>query len=568
MNVIIAVCALLGAADATAGGGGSAPAPELILHGGRIITVAGDAALAARPSGEAPSAVAVAGGRILAVGDDASILALANARTRRVDLGGAVVVPGFCDGHAHLRGLGWSLTQIDLMGTSSATEAVERVRQAAAAAADGSWLQGRGWDQNDWEVPVFPDRQLLDAAVGDRPVLLKRVDGHAAWVSSAALRIAGIDADTPDPAGGAILRDAAGLPTGILVDRAADLVAAAIPADGPEEIRRQIHRATEHCLRHGVTGVHEAGATWDVLEVYRSMADAGELGMRVYAMLEDDPATLDRGLARGPWSHPGGRLSVRAVKLYADGALGSRGALLLADYRDDPGNRGLLVTPREHLRDVMARAREAGFQVCTHAIGDGANRLVLDLYAEVLGEAAGGDHRWRIEHAQIIHPDDLPRFAALNVLAAMQPLHCTSDLDWAPDRLGEDRLAGAYAWRSLLDLGTHVSFGTDFPVEVVDPLAGLYAARTRMHQDGTPAGGWRPHERLDGATALELYTAAPAHASFQEDVLGRIVPGQRADLVVLGGDPVDDEPAALLTMPVLMTLVDGAIVHDAREAGR
>jgi hypothetical protein len=260
-------------------------------------------------------------------------------------------------------------------------------------------------------------------------------------------------------------------------------------------------------------------------------------------------------------------LEVRAVKLYADGALGSRGALLLADYSDDPGHRGLLVTPVDHLREVMRRARAAGLQVCTHAIGSGANRLVLDLYAEILGPDVASDHRWRIEHAQIVHPDDLPRFAALGVVAAMQPLHCTSDMDWVEARLGPDRLDGAYAWHTLVELGTHVCFGTDFPVETVDPLAGLYAARTRMHPDGTPAGGWRAQECVDARTALELYTAGSAYAAFREGELGRVRPGYRADLTVLTDDPSSVPAAELAQLEVVLTIVDGRIVYDGRTGG-
>jgi predicted amidohydrolase YtcJ len=300
--------------------------------------------------------------------------------------------------------------------------------------------------------------------------------------------------------------------------------------------------------------------------VYRAMAEAGELDLRVYLMLADDPETLERGFAAGPWSDPAGMLDVRAVKLYADGALGSRGARLLADYSDDPGNRGLLVTSRERLRDVMRGAAAAGFQVATHAIGDAANRLVLDLYAEVWPEGSGHDHRWRIEHAQIVDPADLPRFADLGVVAAMQPLHCTSDMDWAPDRLGPDRLAGAYAWRTLHEQGATVCFGTDFPVEIVDPLAGLYAATTRQHPDGTPPGGWRAHECVDASTALELYTAAGAYASFREVELGRIRTGFRADLTVLDGDPTTVAPERLLELAVRLTIVEGRIRYDVRTA--
>ncbi len=325
------------------------------------------------------------------------------------------------------------------------------------------------------------------------------------------------------------------------------------------EKRRRIELAVDHCLANGLTAVHDAGVPWDDLAIYSNLAQEGELRIRYYGMLADDPGTLDQGLAGGPIHAGGGMLTVRAVKLYADGALGSRGALLLADYSDQPGHRGLQVTPVEHLREVCRRAAAAGFQVGTHAIGDAANREVLDIYAETFKGLPAADRRWRVEHAQILDPADIPRFAELGVIAAMQPVHCTSDMDWAGDRLGEQRLAGAYAWHSLLASGAHVCSGTDFPVERISALAGLYASRTRQHPDGTPAGGWQPQEKVDGVTALRMYTTEGAYASFMEDELGKVKAGFRADLTVLGGDPTTCDPQDLLTMPVVMTIVDGKV---------
>ncbi|HOX25687.1 MAG TPA: amidohydrolase [Candidatus Krumholzibacteria bacterium] len=528
---------------------------DLVLHGGRVVTM-----LEPEPS-PAPTGLACRGDRIVWVGDDRTVLALAGPRTRVVDLEGAVAVPGLVDSHAHLYGLGKALAEIDLVGTSSAADCVERVAAAAADQPDG-WLQGRGWDQNDWPGTAWPTRQLLDAAVAGRAVLLRRVDGHAAWASTEALRLAGITAATPDPAGGAIGRDAAGEPTGLLVDNAVDLVTAVVPDPAPAEERRRIRLAIDHCLRHGLVAVHEAGAPWSRVQLYRELADSGELDLRLYCLLDDQPATLDAGLAAGPFGSADGLLQVRAVKLYADGALGSRGALLLDDYADEPGTRGLPVSTVEHLRDVCRRAAAAGFQVATHAIGDAANRLVLGLYAESLGDRLVSA-RWRIEHAQILDPTDLPRFGRLGVIAAMQPVHCTSDMDWATGRLGPERLAGAYAWRSLLASGAVVCFGTDAPVEAVDPLAGLYAARTRAHPDGSPAGGWQPHECLDGRTALRCYTLAGAYAAFQDGESGILAPGRLADVTVLSGDPTGGDPASLLAMRALATIVGGRLRWQA-----
>ncbi len=563
MRTLLAVCTLLQmAAPAAAGGAGGAVsegAADIILYSGRILTLSEP-----EPS-QQPSALGIRGERIAWLGADPEVLAHRDAGTLAVDLAGAVVVPGFCDAHAHLYGLGKALAEIDLTGTRSAEECVARVRQAALASPGAAWLQGRGWDQNDWAVAEFPQRGLLDAAVPGRAVLLRRVDGHAAWVSSEALRRAGISAATPDTAGGRILRDGAGEPTGVLIDNAVDLVRAVIPPETPAETRRRVRLAIDHCLRHGLTAVHEAGVPADRLALYEQMAADGELDLRLYCMLEDDPATLDTWLARGPFRSADGLLSVRSVKLYADGALGSRGALLLADYSDDPGNSGLQLTPRAHLLEVARRAGRAGFQVCTHAIGDGANRLVLDIYEQVLGELHLHDARWRVEHAQILNPGDLPRFAALGVIASMQPVHCTSDLDWVEARLGPERSAGGYAWHGLLASGARICFGTDFPVEDVDPLAGLYAARTRQHQDGTPPGGWHPEQCLDGRTALRLYTAGGAYAAFAEDRLGEVAPGRLADLTVLTGDPAAVAPEELLKLRPLLTVVAGRIRFDGRD---
>ncbi|MDX2472685.1 MAG: amidohydrolase [Candidatus Krumholzibacteria bacterium] len=521
---------------------------DLVLTGGTIMTA----------DGQPASAIALKDGRILSVGND--LADLVGPETRVIELDGAVVSPGFNDSHAHLYGLGKSLGQIDLMGTESAAEAVRMAQQAHADLPDGTWLEGRGWDQNDWAVQDYPTAAMLDAVTGDRPTFLRRVDGHAAWANSAALRAAGITADTPDPEGGEILRDSQGRPTGILIDNGNDLVRAAIPEVGLEEMERRVKLAVAHCWSEGVTGVHEAGVSWRRAELYKRLAAAGELDLRLYGMYDDVPATLDSAVAAGPYVSDDHLLTMRAIKLYGDGALGSRGALLLNDYSDQHGYHGLAVTTTEHLREVIRRGADSGFQLCTHAIGDGANRLVLDLYEELL--PAENDLRWRVEHAQILHPDDIPRFGQLGVIAAMQPTHCTSDMDWANERLGDDRLLGAYAWRSLLASGAHICFGTDFPVERVNPLHGLFSARTRTHHDGTPPAGWQPQEILTGAEAHSLYTAGSAYAAFQESELGRLAPGYLADLVVLDGNPVTCEPQELLSMQVLHTVVHGELVYS------
>jgi predicted amidohydrolase YtcJ len=528
---------------------------DLLLHNGRVVTM-----LEPEPD-PAPTALAVRDGRIVWVGDDDEIRALEGPGTRSIDLRGGVIVPGLVDGHAHLYGIGKALAEIDVRALASAEACAARVVAAAARQPDG-WLQGRGWDQNLWPDQSWPTRDMLDRAMPDRPVMLRRVDGHAAWVNSEALRRAGITAETPDPAGGEILRDAQGEPTGILIDNAADLVREIIPAPGEAETERRIRLAMEHCVARGLTGIHEMGAKWDRVQIYRRLAEQGDLLLRVVVFLEDDPATIDAGLAAGPYVSADRMLHLRGIKLYADGALGSRGALLLEPYSDRPATRGLAVTGRDHLTDVCRRARAGGFQVATHAIGDGANRLMLDVYADVLGPD-GGAARWRIEHAQIVAEADVPRFGQQGVIASMQPTHCTSDMDWAEDRLGPDRLVGAYAWRTLLASDAVLSFGSDAPVEAVDPVPGLFAACTRTHADGMPPGGWRPEERLDGREALRAFTLGPAYASFTDDDLGVLAPGWRADITVLSADPTQIAADELLSVEPLLTVVEGRVVWQA-----
>lgn len=528
---------------------------DLILHGGSILTML-------EPElSPAPSALACREGRIIYVGDDASALSLRDDGTRIVDLRGAVAVPGLFDSHVHLYGLGKALAEIDLTETRSAAECVQRVMVAARDTRE-LWLVGRGWDQNLWPEQAWPVRELLDEALPGRPVLLRRVDGHAAWASSEALRLAGITAATNDPPGGAILRDGRGEPTGVVIDRAVELIAALVPEPSNAEVRRRVRLAIDHCLSLGLTAVQEAGTAWDLLDLYRELATNGQLDLRLVCYLDDDPATLAAGLAHGPFATTDLMLHVPGIKLYADGALGSRGALLLQDYNDEPGNSGLQLSTTEHLRQVCEQAAATGFQVATHAIGDAANRLVLDIYEAVLGERLPAA-RWRIEHAQIIDPADLPRFGRLGVIASMQPIHCTSDMDWALSRLGPERLAGAYAWKTLLASGAVVCFGTDCPVEPADPRLGLHAALTRQRRDGTPAGGWRAHECLDGRTALRAYTATSARAAFLEEQLGVLAPGRLADITVLSGDPTAVAPAQILALRPLYTIVHGTIRWQA-----
>lgn len=502
-------------------------------------------------------------GRILATGDARDLLARYPG-AERIDAAGRTVIPGLIDAHAHLMGLGHALMRADLGGADSKAEIVARLKAFEAELPKGAWLLGRGWDQNRWPEKEFPTAADLDAAFPERPVWLERVDGHAGWGNSAALRAAGRDfAGDWQVDGGRILRED-GRATGVFIDAAMALVEAVIPP--PDDALREeaLERALAESAKSGLTGVHDMGVSLADLALYRRFADGGRLTLRVNAYADGDSHALAALCAFGPLEHPSGRLRMRGVKLYADGALGSRGAALLADYHDEPGHRGLLVTSPGDLETAMAKARDCGVQVATHAIGDRGNRIVLDLYEKLLGERANSDHRWRIEHAQVVAPEDIPRFARLGVLASMQPTHATSDMPWAGDRLGPRRLAGAYAWRRFLDAGVRMPFGSDFPVEQVDPRLGLYAAVTRQDLEGRPPGGWLPDQKLGIAEALHGFTAAAAQASFDEESLGMLAPGKRADFVILDADPFDLPATALPRNAVRSTWVDGRPVYRVR----
>ena len=506
-----------------------------------------------------------ADGRILAVGGTAALLERFP-DAARIDVGGATVVPGLIDAHAHVGGLGFAMLGADLVGTRDKAEILERLQAKAAGLAPGEWLLGGGWDQNDWPEKEFPTAAELDALFPDRPVWLSRIDGHAGWANSAAMRAVERDLSGDwQPDGGMIRRDAGGKPTGIFVDNAMALVEGARPEPDEATSERALAIAMQAAVAHGLTGVHDAGVSLDELHRYQRLADRGEMPLRVYAMADGNNAALESLCANGLYRHPSGRLQMRAVKLYADGALGSRGAALLEDYSDDHGNRGLLVMSARELADASAKAKRCGVQVATHAIGDRGNRLTLDTYAKALGDDVAGDHRWRVEHAQILSPDDLPRFARMHVIASMQPTHATSDMPWAEDRLGPERIVGAYAWRRLRDSGARLAFGSDFPVESVDPRLGLYSAVSRADADGKPAGGWMPQEELTAFEALRGFTLDAAYAGFAEDELGSLQAGKRADFVVLAEDPLAVPDKALRTLTVLATYVDGKPVYRAAE---
>src|SRR4051794_10398723 len=457
---------------------------DLIVHHGVVYTVA-DAA----PRAEA---IAIAGDRLIYVGGDAGALALRGPATRVIDAGGRAVLPGLHDAHGHVLGLGEQLQELDLRGTASRADVSAKLADRARTAAPDAWIVGRGWDQNDWPVKGWPSRTALDAAAGGRRVWLTRIDGHAGVASSRALQDAGLSAASVDPAGGRIIRDAAGAPDGVLVDRAMEAVTRLIPEPTDAEIEATLLRADAELQRLGLTTVHDAGIDERVAAAYRRLVESGRLRTRVYGMLRLPLARLRPSLAAGPVIDFHERLSIRAIKIVADGALGSRGAALLEPYADEPGTSGFLTTPEADIYALTRAAAEAGFQTCIHAIGDRANRIVMDTFARVEREVPGARAlRNRNEHAQILDAAEIPRFAALGVIASMQPTHATSDMPWVPARLGAARTAeGAYVWQKLRQAGARLASGSDFPVEQPNPLLGFYAAITRQAPDGTPPGGW------------------------------------------------------------------------------
>ena len=515
----------------------------------------------ARP---AASAMAYDGdGRILAVGDIES-LAKQFPQARRVDAGKATVVPGLIDAHAHIGGLGLAMLSADLVGTRDKADILQRLHAHEKTLKPGEWLIGGGWDQNDWPEQRFPSAADLDAAFPDRPVWLSRVDGHAGWANGAAMRAVKRDlAGDWQPDGGRIDRDVAGKPSGLFIDNAMLLVEQARPAMAEATAEQALQIAMRAAASQGLTGVHDAGITLTELRRYQRLADRGQMPLRITAMADGDSEALESLCRNGLYRHPSGRLQMRTVKLYADGALGSRGAAMLEDYSDDHGNRGLMVMSPAQLATAAAKAKRCGVQAATHAIGDRGNRESLDVYAKALGADAAGDHRWRIEHAQVLSPQDLPRLARMNVIASMQPTHATSDMPWAQDRVGAQRIVGAYAWRQLRDSGARLALGSDFPVERVDPRLGLSAAVTRADGDGKPVGGWFPGEKLTAWEALRGFTLDAAYAGFAETEVGSLQAGKRADFVVLAEDPLAQPGSALRSLTVLATYVDGTPVYAA-----
>ena len=504
-------------------------------------------------------------GRILAVGD-AVALREQYPKATVADFGGATIIPGLIDAHGHVAGLGMAELTANLVGATSEADVVARLQAfAATLPSSDSWIIGRGWDQNLWPGKAFPDAAVLDAAFPDRPVWLSRVDGHAGWANTAALRQVERDLRGDwQPDGGRIVRSD-GAPTGIFVDLAMELVEGAMPATDEATATRALELGMRRAVEHGLTGVHDAGVALPEMRRYIRLADAGRLPLRINAWADGDSDALQWLCDSGPYRHAGGRLQMRAVKVFADGALGSRGAALLADYSDDPGNRGLMLNTPAQLLAIARKAKGCGVQVATHAIGDAGNRNVIAAYEQALGADLRSDHRWRIEHAQVIALEDIARVARDGFIASMQPTHATSDMPWAEARLGPARSLGAYAWRHMRDAGVRLAFGSDFPVESVDPRLGLYAAVSRSDVDGLPVGGWMPQERVTLFEALRGFTLDAAWAGFSEREVGSLQVGKRADFVVLDVDPHGLPALELPALPIRATHVDGKAVYTRAD---
>ena len=540
---------------------GVSRADELLVTNGTIYTM--------DPAHPTVEAVVVSADRIAFAGDLAAAREQAGERARLLDLGGKTLIPGFIESHGHLMALGYSLAELNLTHAQSYAEIVDMVRAAASHMRPGEWIIGNGWHQDKWSQPPekivkgFQTHEPLSAASPRNPVLLNHASGHAIQVNAMAMKLAGITRDT-GVTGGEVIRADDGEATGILTENAMQLVQDVLPARTPESNRKALARALGELARNGITSFEDAGASRADIETYRALIAGGPPSVRLWVMLAGwEPDLIEEWLARGPEiDHDPNLLTIRAIKLIADGALGSRGAWMLEPYSDRPGHYGSPLIPMQRVLDMSRKALSRGFQMCVHAIGDRTNREVLDQFETAFG-GRHSDARFRIEHAQHLDHEDIPRFGQLGVIASMQGIHLSSDRPWAIDRLGMARIEeGTYVWRKLLDAGAIIANGTDVPVEPVNPIASFYALVTRKTLAGTPEGGYEPSQKLTRAEALRAYTRDAAYAAFEEDIKGSIEPGKLADFTVLSGDLMTVPEDQLLALRVERTIVGGRTVFD------
>jgi predicted amidohydrolase YtcJ len=550
---------------------------DTVYINGRIYTMDAHSSIA--------EAMAVANDRIVGIGTTEYI----HRKFRPgkiIDLGGKTVLPGLIDAHCHLLGLGLARMTVDLLETRSEKEVAEKIAQRIAASNPEQWIRGRGWDQNEWLTKSFPHQKLLDGIAPKNPVYLVRIDGHACWVNKRALEIAGVSRQTPDVPGGKILRDARGEPTGVFTDAAMELIYKFVPEPNKEELQEAIRRATEECTSVGLTSVQEMGVDAKQIELYKELIGKNEFPLRVYAAV-DGPGELWNKMKREGKliGYGNNKLTLRALKLYIDGALGSRGAALIEPYSDDPDNRGITILSEETVQNFVNESLDHGFQVCTHAIGDRANHIILNVYESALKKHQLVHTRLRVEHAQVLSADDIPRFRQLDVLPSMQPTHCTSDMYWAESRLGPKRIRGAYAWRSLLNTGVVIPAGSDFPVESPNPFFGIYAACTRQDKNGVPkteedirkyfqtfseehsdsaafVDGWYSSEKMTREEAVRSFTAWAAYAAFEENLKGSLERGKLADFVVISKDIFHCPAIEIPSIQVESTVLGGSVVFQ------
>jgi hypothetical protein len=537
------------------------PAADLIIQNARVWTV--------DPSRREAEAVAILGDRIVAVGSNQQVDAWRGPHTRVVDAAGKRLLPGFNDAHVHFMDGGSQLDNVELNDATSPQEFARRIRERAAKTAKGEWLLGGDWDETKWTPAELPTKELIDAVTPEIPVAVDRYDGHMVLANSLALKLAGITAQTLDPAGGVIVRDQQGNPTGALKDAALDLLFKAVPPPSHDQRRHAIERALAHAASLGVTSVQHMNPDYADIAIYSELLDEGKLTTRIYAaplitQVDDQVKIGIRRAFGGPY------LRIGAVKAYADGSLGSATAYFFEPFLDQPGNRGLLsdeMHPISLMRDRMMQADAAGLQICTHAIGDAGISAILDIYGEI--EKAGSrDRRWRIEHAQHMAAKDFDRFAQLHVIASVQPYHAIDDGRWAERRIGHDRSSRTYAFRTFLDHGVRLALGTDWNVAPLNPMLTLYAATTRATLDGKNPNGWFPEQKLTIQEAIEAYTMGSAYAEFQEGEKGSITAGKLADMVLLSDDVFSIDPVMIREVKVLKTWVGGKLTYDADAASR
>lgn len=537
---------------------------DTIFINGNIYTVTDDQPIV--------QAVAVKDGKILAFGSDDEIVSLKGDQTKTINLDGKMMTPGLIDSHAHFMGIGYSKLNLDLMGLNSYEELVDKVKEKIQTLEPGEWVLGRGWHQDKWDsitspiIGGFPTHQLLSEVSPDNPVYLGHASGHAGLANARAMEIAGITSSTKSDDGGEVFKDEHGIPTGVFNETAENLIKKYIPKNDANRDQLAFEEALKECLKNGITSFHDAGVNFSIIDLYKKNISEGKLKVRIYAMLSgSDHELLKHYFASGPEIGLGNDfLTIRSVKLYSDGALGSRGAWLLAPYSDMPGEVGHSTTPIEEIYKVCEEALRVGFQVCTHSIGDRANREVLNQYQKAFKttECNSSDYRFRIEHAQHLHPDDISRFNALGVIAAMQAIHMSSDRPWAIDRLGKERIEdGAYVWQKLLKSGAVVINGTDAPVEPVNPMECFYASVTRKTLEGFPPGGYEPSQKMTRIQALKSYTIDAAFGAFEEDIKGSIEIGKYADFAIFSYDFMKVPEKQILATEVEMTVVGGEVVY-------